>query len=78
MVAEAVRIHPETGAELRRAVRALALTVEGRQVTIDQPGWWPEGEGDGLLDPDDLKIAGDAIRELKRRGGAALGGTAAK
>lgn len=41
-------IHPETGETLRRGVRKETMTYRGREVTFDAPGWYPEGEGEGV------------------------------
>ncbi len=58
---------PETGEPLRRGVRPFTVTYKGQSMTVDLPGWYPEGDGDGVLVGDDMAAADHALRELKER-----------
>lgn len=60
-------ICPATGASLTRGVRPFAVTYKGQSITVDLPGWYPEGDGDGVLVGDDMAAADQALRELKER-----------
>jgi HTH-type transcriptional regulator/antitoxin MqsA len=62
------RIHPETGAVLRRDVRPMTLKYEGRQTVIDLPGWYPDDHGrndDAILEGQDAQILDRAFNRLK-------------
>jgi HTH-type transcriptional regulator/antitoxin MqsA len=61
------RIHPETGAPLRRDVRPLTLTYKGHSITVDMPGWYGDHPDDGVFDGDDMKISDRALHRLKAR-----------
>jgi len=50
------RIHPETGAVLRRSVRRRKLAYKGFEDYFDLPGWWPADDGDGILEGNDLVV----------------------
>ena len=63
-------IHPETGAVLRRGVRPTTYTYAGRSVTVDQPGWWPDGDGDGILTGPDLAATDHLLDDMKRQADA--------
>jgi HTH-type transcriptional regulator/antitoxin MqsA len=65
MVAE--YIHPETGARLRRDVRPVTLTYKGQSITVDMPGWYPEGSDEGILTGEDMKVSDRALARLKAR-----------
>jgi HTH-type transcriptional regulator/antitoxin MqsA len=60
-----MRIHPETGATLHRDVRPFTVTYKGRGLTVDQPGWYPENDGDALFVGKDLEPAATALKRLK-------------
>lgn len=62
---EPSRIHPETGERLTRQVRPMTTTYGGHSVTFEQPGWYPEGDGDAVLDYADCKIADDFFVQLR-------------
>jgi HTH-type transcriptional regulator / antitoxin MqsA len=61
------RIHPETGAPLRRDVRPLTLTYKGHSITVDMPGWYGDHPDDGVFDGEDMKISDRALHRLKAR-----------
>ena len=58
-------IHPETGELLRRDVRLIEYSYKGRKFFVNQPGWDPAESDDGILSQEDMKVAGDALRNLK-------------
>jgi len=60
-------ISPETGEPLSRGVRPFTVTYKGQSITVDLPGWYPEGDGDGVLVGDDMVAADQALRDLKER-----------
>ncbi|HWT12247.1 MAG TPA: type II TA system antitoxin MqsA family protein [Allosphingosinicella sp.] len=59
------RIHPETGARLRRGVRAQTVRYGSLAREIDVPGWYPEDGGEGIHAGTDLAEADSAYRELR-------------
>jgi HTH-type transcriptional regulator/antitoxin MqsA len=61
----ATRVHPETGAVLKRSIRRRKLEYKGVERAFDLPGWWPADDGDGILEPGDLKIVDEAFSELR-------------
>jgi len=63
----ATMISPETGEPLSRGVRPFTVTYKGQSITVDLPGWYPEGDGDGVLVGDDMAAADQALRDLKER-----------
>jgi HTH-type transcriptional regulator/antitoxin MqsA len=58
---------PETGAPLTRGVRPFTVSYKGQSITVELPGWYPEGEGDGVLVGDDMAAADQALRDLKEQ-----------
>lgn len=58
---------PETGEILRRDSRPFELGYKGETVTIDLPGYYPEGDGDGGHVGDDMAVADEALRSLKEK-----------
>lgn len=60
-------VAPETGETLTRATRAFSVTYKGECVTVDLPGYYPEGNGDGVLVGDDMRLADEALRALKEK-----------
>jgi HTH-type transcriptional regulator / antitoxin MqsA len=50
------RIHPETGAILRRDIRPFPV---GDQM-VDVPGWYPDDDGDAIFEADGLAVIGEA------------------
>jgi HTH-type transcriptional regulator/antitoxin MqsA len=48
-------------------VRPFTITYKGQSITVDLPGWYPEGDGDGVLVGDDMAAADQALRDLKER-----------
>ncbi|SDH47370.1 type II toxin-antitoxin system MqsA family antitoxin [Roseospirillum parvum] len=58
---------PETGVTLRRDVRPFTVRYGGREMTVDLPGYYPEGEGESVHVGDDMAVADAALRTLKER-----------
>ena len=58
---------PETGEVLTRGVRPFTVTYKGHATTVDLPGYYPEGEGDGVLVGNDMALADMALRSLKEQ-----------
>ncbi len=58
-------IHPETGRELKRGIRALTIRYRGLERVVDVPGWYPEDDSDGILEPDGLAVTSATLREMK-------------
>jgi HTH-type transcriptional regulator/antitoxin MqsA len=62
-----LRTHPETGATLHRDIRPVTLTYKSESITVDLPGWYPDGEGDGIVSGDDFKVSNRALHRMKAR-----------
>ena len=58
---------PETGEVLTRGVRPFTVAYKGHSATVDLPGYYPAGEGDGVHIGDDMAAADAALRTLKER-----------
>lgn len=58
---------PETGETLRRDVRLFTVAYKGHELTVDLPGYYPEGEGESVHVGDDMAVADAALRTLKER-----------
>jgi HTH-type transcriptional regulator/antitoxin MqsA len=58
-------IDPESGKRLSRGVRPFTVIYKGRSKTVELPGYYPEGEGDGVLVGADMAPADAALRALK-------------
>jgi HTH-type transcriptional regulator/antitoxin MqsA len=58
---------PETGELVWRGVRPFTIAYKGQSVTVDLPGYYPAGDGDGVHVGDDMAAADVALRELKER-----------
>ena len=59
------RIHPETGERLRRDVRPMEISYASYSRTLQVPGWYPEGEGDGIHTGADLVEVNAAVKEMR-------------
>lgn len=62
---DTVRTHPETGEALRRGLRPMSITWGSLSRTIDVPGWYPDGDGDGIHSGTDLTEAERVRTELR-------------
>lgn len=58
---------PETGEVLTRGVRPFVVAYKGQVVSVDLPGYYPAGEGEGVHVGDDMAVADAALRALKER-----------
>jgi hypothetical protein len=59
------RIHPETGEVLRRRRRDEVVRFNGHSKTVSVEGWFPDGDGDGILTEEDVAPLDAALIELK-------------
>lgn len=59
------RVHPDTGAVLKRSVQRRKLSYKGVERLFDLPGWWPADDGDGILEGPDLAVVDRAFDELR-------------
>lgn len=60
-------IAPETGQRLARGVRPFTVTYKGESIVVDLPGYYPDGEGDGVVVGDDMRVVDEALRVLKEK-----------
>ena len=60
-------VAPETGAILSRGIRPFAVTYKGESLTADLPGYYPRGDGDGVVVGDDMRVVDEALRALKEK-----------
>jgi HTH-type transcriptional regulator/antitoxin MqsA len=60
-------ISPETGETLTRGVRPFTVAYKDMNVTVELPGYYPRGEGDGVHVGKDMSIVDEALRELKEK-----------
>jgi HTH-type transcriptional regulator/antitoxin MqsA len=62
----ATMVSPETGEELTRGVRPFSVSCKGKTLIVQLPGYYPAGEGDGVLVGDDMNAVDAALRSLKQ------------
>ena len=60
-------IHPESGEILHRDTRKIEYRYKNEKIIVEQTGWYPDEGDDGILDSEDMKVWGDAVRTLKAR-----------
>ena len=60
------RVEPD-GTVLRRCVRPFTFTYKGQTATVDVMGYYPDGEGEGILIGDDMAPIDEALRRIKIR-----------
>ncbi|MCI4679063.1 type II toxin-antitoxin system MqsA family antitoxin [Rhodoblastus acidophilus] len=58
---------PETGETLTRDVRPFVVAYKGETITVDLPGYYPAGEGDGVHVGKDMSVVDEAVRALKEK-----------
>lgn len=58
---------PETGEPMTRGVRPFTFSYKGHSATVDLPGYYPAGEGEGVHVGDDMKPVDDALDALKEK-----------
>jgi HTH-type transcriptional regulator/antitoxin MqsA len=56
---------PETGEALTRGVRPFKVTRNGRSTTVDLPGYYPKGAGEGVHVGNDMSVVDQALQALK-------------
>jgi HTH-type transcriptional regulator/antitoxin MqsA len=61
------RIHPETGAPLRRGTRRMTVRVGPFAEEVMVGGWYPDDEGDAVHTGVDLAAYGEARQRLRTR-----------
>jgi HTH-type transcriptional regulator/antitoxin MqsA len=59
-------ISPETGETLTRGVRPFTVAYKGESVVVDLPGYYPSGEGEGVIGKD-MAVVDQALRGLKEK-----------
>lgn len=60
-------ISPETGETLKRGVRMFTVTYKGEHKTVELPGYYPAGDGDGIHVGNDMSVVDEALRALKEQ-----------
>ncbi|MFH1558337.1 MAG: type II toxin-antitoxin system MqsA family antitoxin [Pseudomonadota bacterium] len=58
---------PETGEILTRSVRPFVVAYKGVSLTVELPGYYPAGEGDGIHIGKDMAVVDVALRTLKEQ-----------
>ncbi len=58
---------PEAGEVLTRGVRPFDVTYKGETITVDLPGYYPAGDGDGVHVGGDMGVVDVALRALKEK-----------
>lgn len=58
---------PETGRMLTRDIRPFKVAYKGHEMTVDLPGYYPEGEGESVHVGNDMAAADEALRTLKEQ-----------
>lgn len=62
-----VMASPETGELLRRDVRPFTFDYKGESVTVDLPGYYPEGKGESVHVGADMAVTDEALWALKEK-----------
>ena len=60
-------VAPDTGEVLTRGVRPFVVSFKGESVTVELPGYYPVGTGDGVHVGDDMAVVDEALRGLKEK-----------
>jgi HTH-type transcriptional regulator/antitoxin MqsA len=58
---------PETGLVLRRDTRPFTVRYKEREIVVDLPGYYPDGDGESVHVGDDMAAADAALRVLKEQ-----------
>lgn len=58
-------VSPETGEQLIRGSRPFVVTYLDQSTTVDLPGYYPVGEGEGVHVGTDMEVVEEALRALK-------------
>lgn len=64
-MANETRIHPVTGATLRRAVRPMKVNYAIYSETVEVPGWYPEEDGDAVHTGKDLAEWNETLLRMR-------------
>jgi HTH-type transcriptional regulator/antitoxin MqsA len=59
------RIHPTTGARLKRDSRPFTVRYQSKERIVALPGWYPARRGESLHVGDDMVVVDRALAELK-------------
>jgi HTH-type transcriptional regulator / antitoxin MqsA len=60
-------ISPDTGEVLTRSVRPFVVAYRGEITTVDLPGYYPTGDGDGVHVGKDMAVVDVALRAMKEK-----------
>ena len=60
-------VAPDTGEVLTRGVRPFVVSYKGESVTVELPGYYPTGTGDGVHVGEDMAVVDEALRGLKEK-----------
>jgi HTH-type transcriptional regulator / antitoxin MqsA len=60
-------IAPDTGEILARGMRPFTVSYKGESVTVELPGYYPAGTGDGVHIGKDMAVVDEALRALKEK-----------
>jgi hypothetical protein len=58
-------VSPESGETLIRGLRPFAVAYNGSSFTVNLPGYYPPGDGDGIHIGEDMAVVDDALRQLR-------------
>jgi HTH-type transcriptional regulator / antitoxin MqsA len=56
---------PETGVTLTRDVRSFVVAYKSEGITVELPGYYPAGAGEGVHVGNDMLVVDEALRLLK-------------
>lgn len=62
-----IMISPVTGETLTRGVRPFTVSYKGESAILDLPGYYPSGDGEGVLVGGDMQAVDAALRKLKEK-----------
>jgi len=60
-------VSPENGETLTRGIRPFEVTYKGEALSVDLPGYYPAGEGEGVHVGQDMAVVDEALRTLKEK-----------
>lgn len=60
-------ISPESGETLTRGIRPFRVVYKSESVSVDLPGYYPKGDGDGVHVGKDMAVVDEALRALKEK-----------
>lgn len=70
------RIHPVTGATLRRGVRKQTLEYKGLSEDVDMPGWYADDDdSDSVHTGKDMRVSDAALKRMKEQLGEPISRT---